>query len=845
MNRTICCILFLGALHAGAGVCLATDIVGCYFDTTGTSRCATSEPYVPIIANICLRDPSGPGGIGGWQGRIVVQGNCYVNYTLAGTTFNIEQEPIFHVACSDTVGLRANSHNLVILGAVTIVPYDMTPISISIRPGNTLLNSNIVYAMAAAPENLIDMTPASGDSLCPVAWVNSNAWPCGNSAWERENEVLVRLVQPSVQISNPAGGDVRGNVAILKADLDSVVTEYQVTQIAKYNAAGPESTTYRIRGIDIYTSSGEMANTFRFLLPDTSSRNEFAASVAELDGVAFSVIPAHSRYKYGSRPASPNDPFLGWHINNEQSPGISLEILNVYNSTVPPAPEIGFIDSGCDIRNPDLPIGRIRGTLYPIYNWPHGTQTSGLVMAIADNEWGIAGLPGEPSLFMAGLQEPSGIAMADLLSSLKTRDDLVVANISLFNDAVLPNADDFVLKKACASFFNSNRLVVSGSGWVYGTAGPPVGMPARWNSVLGVGVINQNGYRPIWSIYGMEMDLVAPGVGITTLTTADDSLGNGHMCVTVDGSSSTAAMVSGIANLLLAFKPDLYNDDIVNLLLYSADKENLPNYNMEQYGYGQVQAESALQMMLGNSFVVNTAYGYDGDLQGVQLLDNIWTIWGADGIPDGTYEVTVYKVQKMDYYQVPFARESGNYAWCRSVASTGAAMAYSEEMFDGKLEGKVTSVEQDHVELEAYVYRMVNVANPEDIVWYPEDIQTNRMNMKWTYVQLGETAYEVDVEDIEGGRMIRAGITRTSPSPFNARVRIEASVRAGIGTTVDVYDLRGQHVRTLYRGSPVATKVVADWDGCDDTGRSCASGVYVVHLRSGGQSDRSSVVLVK
>lgn len=64
------------------------------------------------------------------------------------------------------------------------------------------------------------------------------------------------------------------------------------------------------------------------------------------------------------------------------------------------------------------------------------------------------------------------------------------------------------------------------------------------------------------------------------------------------------------------------------------------------------------------------------------------------------------------------------------------------------------------------------------------------------------------------------------PNPFNPATLVEVEIPSAGQLVVDLYDLRGRHVRTLHRGEVHAGRQHLRWDGCDDGGRSVAAGIY-------------------
>jgi hypothetical protein len=79
-------------------------------------------------------------------------------------------------------------------------------------------------------------------------------------------------------------------------------------------------------------------------------------------------------------------------------------------------------------------------------------------------------------------------------------------------------------------------------------------------------------------------------------------------------------------------------------------------------------------------------------------------------------------------------------------------------------------------------------------------------------------------------------VIAASPNPFNPRVAITVSSRRATAVSLEVLDVRGRHVRTLWRGRLAADAThTASWDGLDVDGRAMPSGVYLVEARAPGE----------
>lgn len=86
---------------------------------------------------------------------------------------------------------------------------------------------------------------------------------------------------------------------------------------------------------------------------------------------------------------------------------------------------------------------------------------------------------------------------------------------------------------------------------------------------------------------------------------------------------------------------------------------------------------------------------------------------------------------------------------------------------------------------------------------------------------------------------------QNAPNPFNPATVIEFMVAEAGPVRLEIYDLRGTHVRTLVAEDlPVGLHQVS-WDGRDDAGRGVASGVYCYRLRAGRFGAVRKMMLLK
>ena len=95
------------------------------------------------------------------------------------------------------------------------------------------------------------------------------------------------------------------------------------------------------------------------------------------------------------------------------------------------------------------------------------------------------------------------------------------------------------------------------------------------------------------------------------------------------------------------------------------------------------------------------------------------------------------------------------------------------------------------------------------------------------------------------GRRTEFALGQSYPNPFNPETVIRFEIQFATHVRIDVYDVRGRHVRRLVDGILPSGQHSRLWDGRDDRGSELASGVYFYRLTAGGRSFTRKAVLLK
>jgi len=107
-------------------------------------------------------------------------------------------------------------------------------------------------------------------------------------------------------------------------------------------------------------------------------------------------------------------------------------------------------------------------------------------------------------------------------------------------------------------------------------------------------------------------------------------------------------------------------------------------------------------------------------------------------------------------------------------------------------------------------------------------------------------AYAVGVRDsVPVGEAVAACVVGCYPNPFNPSVDIKFRLSEPGTVSLRIYDVAGRMVRSLPEKQLDCGRHTVRWDGSDENGRPCASGIYFYRLESPGVVLQGKLALVK
>jgi flagellar hook assembly protein FlgD len=88
-------------------------------------------------------------------------------------------------------------------------------------------------------------------------------------------------------------------------------------------------------------------------------------------------------------------------------------------------------------------------------------------------------------------------------------------------------------------------------------------------------------------------------------------------------------------------------------------------------------------------------------------------------------------------------------------------------------------------------------------------------------------------------------LSQNYPNPFNPATSIEFSLGRSGYTSLKVYNILGQEVKTIVNGQWTAGFHRVTWDGKDHRGLAVSSGIYFYRLQSNGIIETKKMLLMK
>ncbi|RLG40104.1 MAG: subtilisin [Thermoproteota archaeon] len=322
--------------------------------------------------------------------------------------------------------------------------------------------------------------------------------------------------------------------------------------------------------------------------------------------------------------------------------------------------KVAVIDTGIDYDHPDLADNVAGGASFVDYTTDymddngHGTHVAGIIAAV-DNEIGVIGTsPGLSLYALKALDSEGSGYLSDVIAAI---DWAVENGMQIISMSLGTDTDYDSLRDACDRAYAAGVLLVAAAGNDASRLSVRFGIdtidyPARYDSVIAVGAVDQEDERPVWSSTGPELELAAPGVDIYS-TYWDDTY------ATLSGTSMACPHVTGTAALVFATNigevapsydydgDGTWDANEVRAWLQATAEDLGEAGKDDYYGYGLVDAAKAAGVEVTPPPKVMHVESIDMETETIYRGPNPWTraiatvtIFDDSGLPvDGA---TVY-----------------------------------------------------------------------------------------------------------------------------------------------------------------------------------------------------------
>jgi subtilisin family serine protease len=310
---------------------------------------------------------------------------------------------------------------------------------------------------------------------------------------------------------------------------------------------------------------------------------EATARALAASGAVTEVEPNHVR----RATAVPKDPgYLPWqssYLGNVDLPA-AWDVTTGRDDLV-----VAVLDTGVDLHHADLAARLVPGTdlvnrdSVPDDDNGHGTMVAGIVAAQTNNNAGVAGVTWQGRVMPVKVLDADGSGTdADVAAGIVWAADhgAGIINLSLGGPG-----ESRVIQAAVDHALARDVMVVAAAG-NESTSTPD--WPAAAGGVIAVGATTSSNTLASFSNYGSWVDLVAPGVSITST-----AKGGGY--ATGSGTSFSSPIVAGVAALARAADPGAGAVQIADRLSRGAKDLGAPGADAT-FGAGLLDAMATLRL---------------------------------------------------------------------------------------------------------------------------------------------------------------------------------------------------------------------------------------------------------
>lgn len=274
-----------------------------------------------------------------------------------------------------------------------------------------------------------------------------------------------------------------------------------------------------------------------------------------------------------------------------------LGIPDIWNTTQGEGVKVCILDTGIDYKHPDLKDAIVGMKDFtgsrsgPMDMQKHGTHVAGIIGARANNS-GVVGVAPKCDILIGKVLDDNGMGTLDNLVdgiewALSENADIISMSLGAPSEYSRLNS---IIQKA----YNNGKILIAAAGNGGRFKENTISYPAKYTECIAVGSVDRSFKRSLFSSYGRELDIMAPGDNVYSTIP-------GGIYGKLSGTSMATPFVAGICALILskhksgAGRTPIHNNkDMLEHLIKSCKDLGDRGFDAEN-GYGLINPGMAFE----------------------------------------------------------------------------------------------------------------------------------------------------------------------------------------------------------------------------------------------------------
>lgn len=362
------------------------------------------------------------------------------------------------------------------------------------------------------------------------------------------------------------------------------------------------------------------------------------------------------------------------------------------------------------------------------------------------------------------------------------------------------NGETAIITRAADIAVTKGMVVVVSAGNEGSTSWRYITAPADGKNVISVGAVLSNGQKASFSSIGPTYDgRIKPDVSALGVSVYHAVSGTKSSYSYSSGTSVACPLVAGVASLILSARPDLTPFQVRDALRNTASQNTNPN---NEIGWGVIDAYKALTY---NGLV------FSNGPEVVKLSTNVKV---------SIYVASSYQIDKSSV-KIYYSTDGLNYS----------SLNMTQEKYLDEYNSGLYSVNIPIPSNVNNIYCYFSASDTKGLRKHPYNAPNKNFNIlnnnSNTKLPDNYTLYQ------------------NYPNPFNPDTRIKFSIPKRTKVSLNIYNLLGQLVKTIVDESLEPNDYIMSWNGKDNLGNDCVSGVYLYNLVAGDYKQTKKMLLIK